>query len=313
MRPPVKKLCLKIDVDTHDGMRDGVPALLEDLDYFSARGTFCLSFGPDNAGKALFRLFKDPKFLKKMLLTGAPRLYGLRTVLSGTLLPPRPIAAAFPETCRQIVRLGHEAVVHAWDHRKWQDHLSHMEKWQIMEEFKKSFAAYQSIFSKRPQAAAAPGWQATQESLAVEDELGLLYASDLREPCPCFLRSGRSCFKTLQIPTTGPCIEELLAVGIRDEEEISEHLLDGLRKADLPVLAVHAEVEGGVFRPFFRRFMKRLAGEFDGFSTMEETASRLLETPERIPVMEFCQISLPGRAGQVASACLVHNSRKSQP
>jgi len=298
----LKKLCLKIDVDTHDGMRDGVPALLEDLEYFKAKATFCLSFGPDNAGRAIFRLFTHPSFLKKMLYTGAPRLYGLRTVLSGTLLPARPIATAFPEICRQVVSQGHEAIFHAWDHRKWQDHLGNMDRQEIRQEFKKGFSAFESVFSRRPLAVAAPGWQATPESLSVEEELDLLYASDLRGTFPCFLKADDRSFSTLQIPTTGPCIEELLTVGIRDEEDISSHLLMALQEADHPVLAVHAEVEGGLFRPFFRRFMAKLTREFDGFLTLEEIASKLLEDPGKIPVLKFHEKALPGRAGKVASA-----------
>jgi len=295
------KLCLKIDVDTHDGMRDGVPALLEDLAHFGIKATFCLSFGPDNAGKAIFRLFTDPAFLKKMLFTGAPRLYGLRTVLSGTILPARPIATSFPGLCRDIVSQGHEVIVHAWDHRKWQDRLADMTLHDIRAEYENAFEAFMEIFSVRPKAVAAPGWQVTASSLAVEDEFDLLYASDLRGPSPCFLRTDARHFSTLQIPTIGPCIEELLAVGVRDEDEMAARLLEPLKRADLPVLAVHAEVEGGMYRPFFRRFLVTLLREFQGFSTMEEAALELFKQKD-IPVLYLSSIRIPGRAGKVSSA-----------
>ncbi len=301
----MKKICLKIDVDTHDGMKNGVPALLEDLEHFGVKATFCLSFGPDNAGKAIFRLFKDVGFLKKMLFTGAPKLYGLRTVLSGTLLPARPIASAFPELCTAIVSGGHEAIVHAWDHRKWQDHVHEMEPTGIMDEFERSFQAFERVFLKRPKAVAAPGWQASFSSLLVEDELDLLYASDLRGDFPCFIEAGERIFSTLQIPTVGPCIEELLAVGIRDEEEMSKRLLEPLKRAQYPVLAVHAEVEGGIYRPFFRRFMSVLQKEFQGFVTMEEIASKILERPDNIPLLRLVHIKLPGRGGTVSSAASI--------
>ncbi len=297
----MKKVCLKIDIDTHDGMKNGVPALLEDLASMDARATFCLSLGPDNAGKAIFRLL-SPAFLKKMLRTGAPRLYGLRTILSGTLLPARPIATAFPELCKRITAEGHEAAVHAWDHRKWQDHLKTMNENEIKAEFQQAFQAYKRIFGRKPLGVAAPGWQATPLSLAVEDQLGLLYASDLREPEPCFVQAEGRRFSTLQIPTTGPCIEELLAMGIRDEQQMEDLLIEAISKARQPVLAVHAEVEGGIFRPLFRRLMVRLARHFDGFATLQDIAEGLLSNPETIPVFEFYETRLPGRAGMVASA-----------
>ncbi len=294
-------VCLKIDVDTYDGMKNGVVALLEDLSHFGVKATFCLSFGPDNSGKAIFRLLRDPRFLKKMLRTGAPRLYGLRTVLSGTLLPARPIATAFPGLCQRIRDEGHEVIVHAWDHRRWQDHLPQMGRQEIRTHFQRAFTSYRKILGMRPWAVAAPGWQVTPRSLEVQDELGLLYASDLREGVPCLLEAQGKRYRTLQIPTTGPCIEELLATGMRDEDEMKIALLDGLMRADFPVLALHAEVEGGPFRPFFRRLMTALKKRFRGFLTLGELATGLLETPERIEVCRLGFIELPGRAGTVAT------------
>ncbi len=295
------KLSLKIDVDTHDGMRDGVPALLEDLAHFGVKATFCLSFGPDNAGKAIFRLLRDPAFLKKMLTTKAPSLYGLRTILSGTLLPARPIAVAFPELCKRIEGEGHEVIVHAWDHRRWQDHVHSMSREGIRSQFRRAFHAYRQILGMRPWAVAAPGWQVSPKSLEVQDELGLLYASDLREGVPCILEAGGRRFRTLQIPTTGPCVEELLAVGIRDEDSLIRDMVKGVSGRSAPVMALHAEVEGGVYRPFFRRLMTSLLKRFDGFITLGQLASELLEAPDRVSVARLEFIHLPGRAGKVAS------------
>ena len=58
-----------------------------------------------------------------MTRTGAAQVYGWRTVLSGTLLPSRPIGTAFPAIARRTRDEGHETGVHAWDHRQWQDRL----------------------------------------------------------------------------------------------------------------------------------------------------------------------------------------------
>jgi glycosyltransferase involved in cell wall biosynthesis len=74
-------LALKVDVCTHDGMRDGVPRLLALLAEHRVKASFFLSFGPDNAGKAVAHLFR-PGFLKKMVRSSAPSMYGLRTMLA---------------------------------------------------------------------------------------------------------------------------------------------------------------------------------------------------------------------------------------
>lgn len=295
-------LALKVDVDTHDGMRQGVPVLLEILARRGVHATFCLSFGPDNSGKAIYRLFRDPAFFKKMLRTSAPSLYGWRTVVSGTLLPARPIANAFPDLVRQIASEGHEVIVHAWDHRRWQDHLHHMTREEIKGEFDKSFSSFEDILNKRPRAVAAPGWQATPNSLTVQDQLDLLYASDLREGPPCFLHHKGHGYRTLQIPTTGPCLEELLTLGIRDESGIAQGLLEPLREATQPILAVHAEVEGGPYQTFFDKLVPRLLESYKEILCLENVARRILSVPDSIPRRGLTRISLPGRAGTIASS-----------
>jgi hypothetical protein len=63
---------LKVDVDTHDGMRDGVPRLLEIFRKENVKATFFLSFGPDNAGKAIFNIFKQVIVVTYILLKIIP-------------------------------------------------------------------------------------------------------------------------------------------------------------------------------------------------------------------------------------------------
>ena len=115
-------LGLRVDVDTHDGMRLGVPRLLEVMAEEGVKATFYLSMGPDRSGLAVLNALR-PGFLAKMTRTGAAQVYGWRTILSGTLLPSRPIATAFPQIAGRARDEGHETGVHAWDHRKWQDRL----------------------------------------------------------------------------------------------------------------------------------------------------------------------------------------------
>ena len=137
-------------MDTHDGMRDGVPRLLDAFGRFGVKATFFLAFGPDNSGKAIWNLFRSKGFLKKMLRTGAPKLYGWRTALSGTLLPARLIAAKFPDLVKRISDEGHEVGVHAWDHRLWQDHLDRLTRAQIEEQFARAFECFEN--NSRPPA-----------------------------------------------------------------------------------------------------------------------------------------------------------------
>ena len=51
-------ICLKIDVDTHEGMARGVPALLAALAQARLQATFFLALGPDRSGLAMYDLYR---------------------------------------------------------------------------------------------------------------------------------------------------------------------------------------------------------------------------------------------------------------
>ena len=297
---PARLACLKVDVDTHDGMRDGVPRLLDALREAGVRATFFLSFGPDNSGKAILNVVRQRGFLKKMLATGAPRLYGWRTMVSGTLLPARPVASAFPELVRRIVAEGHEAGVHAWDHRLWQDHLEGLPEARVRAELAAACDAFEAALGARPAAVAAPAWLATRTSLRVQDGLRLLYASDMRGGPPCFPELDGYRSTTLQIPTTQPCLEELLARGAREPPACLEAVC-AMPDEPLParVFPLHAEVEGGVHAPFLQQLLARLRQDGDEIVPLRELAQRLLRRPSDVPVVTAQLRPLPGRAGRV--------------
>ena len=136
----------------------------------------------------------------------------------------------------------------------------------------------------------------------VEESLALDWASDLREGSPCFLRIRGGTLSLLQIPTTGPCIEELLTQGIREEDKILKHLISSQMKRSCPVMAVHAEVEGGHYAKLFNRLVSTLLSARHEIITLGDMAKSLLSDRQNIPAREFTMISLPGRAGMVASS-----------
>ncbi len=288
-------VALKIDVCTHDGMRDGVPRLLAQLDRHRAKASFFLSFGPDNAGKAVLNVFR-PGFLKKMVRSSAPSMYGLRTMLSGTLLPARPIASGHPDLVKRLAGDGHEVAVHAWDHRRWQDHLEEMGDAEIEAHYEQAFASFEAILGRQPKAVGAAAWFVTPRSLRIQDDLGLDYAGDLRGGPACRIRVAGDVLRTPQIPTTGRCVEELLTLGVRGDEALASALLDDLATADPAVLAVHAEVEGGPFAGVLDRVLDALREKGRAIRKVEDLPRANL--PERVLRM----VTLPGRSGTVGTA-----------
>lgn len=300
MRFPEKAVALKVDVDTRRGMEQGVPALLGLFRRREVPAAFFLSFGPDRSGTAIWNVFKQRGFLRKMLRTNALRMYGLRTVLSGTLLPARPVASDYPDLVRRIEAEGHEVGVHAWDHRLWQDELDRLSPGEIREQMRRAAEAFERILGRMARSAAAPAWRVNRASLEAEDELGLLYASDCRGEGPFFpVLEGRA-FRTPQFPTTIPCVEEIVAAGEDDHERILEALLGSLRGAALNIFPAHAEVEGTLYGGLLERFLEAARARGYRFVRLEDLVREALrggKLPERRLVFQ----SVPGRASLVAS------------
>jgi len=294
---------LKLDVCTREGMRRRVPPLLDLLARHRVRASFFLAFGPDRSGRAILRLL-SPRFRRKMARTSALRLYGLRTALSGTLLPARPVASGFHDLVRRIRDEGHEVALHGFDHRRWQDRLAALEPAAIGAELDRAVDACQQILGEPPRATGAPGWVATEASVREQERFGFAYASDLRGGPACLLVVAGATLPTVQLPTGGPVVEELLAEGVRSPERIEAALLDGCRaswRASAPaILGAHAEVEGGPYLGLFDRLLTRLRDESDAIVPLREIAAALVRAT--LPLRRLVAVDLPGRADPVASS-----------
>jgi peptidoglycan/xylan/chitin deacetylase (PgdA/CDA1 family) len=282
-------------VDTYSGTRDGVPRLLEIFERFGIKATFYFSLGPDNSGKAIRRIFRKG-FLKKMMRTGAPSAYGLRTMLYGTLLPPPYIAERLPETIYSVEKGGHETGIHCWDHVKWHDYLPWLPKQAALMELGRASAAFEDIFRHRARTTAAPGWTVTADSLEIQDAMRLLYCSDCRGTTPFYpLMEGRR-FNTLQIPTTWPTLDEILGENGITLDTINNHYLS-LLIPGLNVHTIHAELEGNAYSQTFSDLLEQLTGKGARFVTLAEAAE---EYADDAPSCELQMSYTGGRAMPVA-------------
>jgi peptidoglycan/xylan/chitin deacetylase (PgdA/CDA1 family) len=297
---PRPKLALKIDVDTERGTRVGVPNLLEDLRAIGAPACFLFSLGPDNTGRAITRVFR-PGFFSKVSRTNVVQLYGVRTLLNGTLLPAPHIGKRHGPRMKAIADAGYEVGIHCHDHYRWQDYVLKMPLPEVREEFAKARAEFTRIFGVSAATAGAAGWQANANSLQVYDEAKLLYASDTRGTFPFFPRVGERVFETLQIPSTLPTFDELLGRPEFPDDKIAAHYVS-LLSADRPnVFTLHAEIEGMGKRGLFRQFLRAMVEAGVEFVRTDDLARDLLAHRETIPVCEMIMAPIDGRSGLVAT------------
>ncbi|KMN35678.1 MULTISPECIES: 4-deoxy-4-formamido-L-arabinose-phosphoundecaprenol deformylase [Chromobacterium] len=242
----MKKLALKIDVDTWRGTRDGVPRLMHMLQQHHAKATFLFSLGPDHTGRAIKRVFR-PGFLSKVSRTSVVEHYGIRTLLYGTVLPGPDIGKREAELMREVRAQGFEVGIHTWDHIKWQDYVAGKDAAWTRAEMRKAAERFERIFGEPARTHGAAGWQINDAALAYERELGMLYASDGRGSHPFQpVDAAGQPLGVPQLPTTLPTLDELIGLDGLTADNVHKHILE--LTEDEPatghVYTLHAELEG---------------------------------------------------------------------
>ncbi len=294
------RLALKVDVDTDRGTRVGVPNLLADCGEFGAAACFLFSLGPDQTGRAVTRILR-PGFFRKVSRTSVVQIYGLRTLLNGTLLPAPHIGRRNAGTMRAVRDAGFEVGIHCYNHYRWQDFVQTMDFASVRSEFLAARDEFIRIFGVVAATAGAAGWQSNGRSREVYEQAGLLYSSDTRGTRPFFPRIGRRVFKTLEIPTTLPTLDELMGRPEFPDASIAGHLQSLLDPDRLNVLTVHAEIEGMGRRPIFREFLGKCRSSGIQFVRLDHEARALLAEPAAIPAGEQVMAPIEGRSGLVAT------------
>jgi peptidoglycan/xylan/chitin deacetylase (PgdA/CDA1 family) len=287
-------VALRIDVDTRRGLEDGVPVLLDLLGARAARASFFVTMGPDRSGRALRRLWR-PSFVAKMWRSRAWRLYGLRTVLRGTLLPSPMVGAGAPAVLRAAAAAGHEVAPHGWDHVGWQDRVARLSPEAVRADLEAAARAFEAAMGVPARASACPGWRTTDAALVIQEEFGYRYATDVRGDGPFRPVVGGGALKTLQIPTTLPTLDEVLG---RARDPVAA-LEQGVR-AGLNGFTAHAEVEGGAHAGAFARFLDRLRARGVRTARLDEVAGEVQHQP--LPARPVVRGRGDGRSGWVARA-----------
>jgi len=293
------RVALKIDVDTDRGTREGVPNLVSDCKEYGVPACFLFSLGPDQTGRAITRIFR-PGFFKKVSRTSVVSMYGVRTLLNGTLLPAPHIGRKNKRILRAVRDLGYEVGIHTYNHYRWQDYVQKLPIEKIRHEFDLARAEFKRIFGYDAKTAGAPGWQSNALSRQVYDEAHLLYSSDTRGDHPFFPRINGQTFKTLEIPSTLPTFDELLGRPEFPDDKIVSHYMSLLREDRPNIFTLHAEIEGMGKRDLFRALIRAMTLAEVEFVRMDTLAQEYLQNPDSIKVEDQAMAEIDGRSGLVA-------------
>jgi peptidoglycan/xylan/chitin deacetylase (PgdA/CDA1 family) len=153
-----KKFSLRIDVDTSQGMKIGLPKILNLLRTLSIRANVYVVMGPDRNFRAM------------RTRLGLPRaLYGLSKGL------PKLVARSNPEVARRLLDEKHFVAPHGWDHQRYS--MMSLTPAQKKEEFDNAVAEFERIFQFRPLSYVFPCDLVDDEGLRLVKEFGMKYLS----------------------------------------------------------------------------------------------------------------------------------------
>ncbi len=288
-------LGLRIDVDTYRGTRIGVPRILKTLKDYSVTGSFFFSVGPDNMGRNLWRLLK-PEFLKKMLRSNAPGLYGWDILLMGTCWPGPVIGERLKDIIRSAAYKGHEIGLHAWDHYTWQNHILNMDEKTIFKAILKGYEMLGNITGTAPQCSASPGWICNNAVLGEKRKFPFIYNSDCRGKSIFYPMTDKKSIDQPQIPVTLPTYDEILGTKDINNSNYNDYILSLIEPGQLNVLTVHAEVEGILCAPLFSDFIGKAVKKGVAIVPL----GQLLKKECHIGTSHIIQKKIKGREGLIA-------------
>jgi len=295
-KDPDNVIGLNVHVDTFEGMRSGVPRLLDLFRDWELQTTFFVPMGKDHTGWTVKRVLTRRGFIGKTRRAGIIETFGVKTLMRGLLLPGVEIALGNSDLLKDIRERGHEVGIHGLDHVYWHDHIKKMDKSKTFETLAASFATFEQIMGEKPRSFAAPGWMINSHALAFFGEYGLAYSADTRGAYPFFPRMGGRTFTTLQVPLTLPTLDEMVGIAGNDIETLSRYFAASL-KTGLNIMAVHTELEGKRWLPFLESFIRKALDQGFRFARLTDIVARLDRTA--LKVCDCVYGTVRGRAGEV--------------
>lgn len=278
------RLSFRVEVDSLRGALEGVPALLKLFDEHHVEATFLLSLGPDYSSNPL-------KYLLPWSLLSK--------------LPASRIGNRAADNLKKIPEVGHEVGVAPFFAEAWRRGAAFFDKDDTRRIFDSASAAFQRLFGEKPRLFGASGWQINPYVLQLEEAFGFKYATDTRGKTvflPQLQGVNSGC---VQIPTTLPTVDEMLARDKLAVDKVHEYLFAESQRV-LPsgeVFSINAEREGIDLFDVLEKLIVMWKGSQWEFRTLGALYASLGDA--EIPRHQIGWSEPEGRAGHVAMQSLL--------
>jgi undecaprenyl phosphate-alpha-L-ara4FN deformylase len=286
------KLGLRIEVSTLRALVIGVPRLVEMLKEHQAGATFLFALGAEHTGRFATRLLSH-RIEGRVRPLQSIRRYGLRAMLSGTLLRGTRFAGKHAGAMRLAQQEGFETGVLAADHAAWRKQGALKNAAWTGQQMASARSDFDAVFGQPPRVHGAAGWQVNLDSLRLTQRLGYEYASDTRGKSP-FLPVWRAEIVACpQLPVTLPTLEELNAQMPLDAA--AERLLELTREPppNGHLYAARADLEGAAFATQFDTLLSRWRGQGYELLSLKDYAESLADRDLPRHEIEFGELA-PG-------------------
>jgi hypothetical protein len=139
------------------------------------------------------------------------------------------------------------------------------------------------------------------QALFAYDVVGFQAPSDLRAFRDYItVEAGGRVFRTLEIPTTLPTLDETLAWP-QPKTDADQRALFRKEARGTQVHTIHAEIEGRSRATLFEGILDDWLADGVSFPLLSELAREVLQHHDAIPVRPISKATLPGRTGTVTT------------
>ena len=214
--------CLRVDVDTFEGLKKGIPKVLEISKKHEIPISIYLSLGKYETGRNLFRKIQKKE---RIINNISPwKRNSFKSLLRGIVLPAKTIGDKEKKFLQNINKDSDAEIhPHGYNHVRWSSNFPNLSKDKTRDIVSNLIDEYRSIFQKKPIANAAPNFSVNKHYFQTLIDNKFKFSADFRYSEPFMLQLEEKNSQITQFPVTESTIEEHITMGKSTDHIVSEY------------------------------------------------------------------------------------------